>query len=565
MNNHQIEIKSKKDLNKTIKSNEILSDIIIRGNELEAFEGVSKVYGSVCFCDCIINSLDILKEVKKNFSISSNSVDSRITSLNHLEKIGGDLILRGSNIQNLGSLQYVGGKVSLRDTAIDDLGVLTFVGGDLFLPKRLQGKIDFTEITVKGNIKFWNDAYFESDIANENDPIESNNSYNIPQWENQYIYSFDEIFNASKEQIEFYNVYKKAFLNEQFIETNGVDNYSFILFYDLKDNICTNLEELIYQLEKLASNYSKTKHYCDLLILEKLEEAGKYEEAWLFYLKNKNLEIEKIVEYESKLKRELVNGDIILKIAGEYHFSDFGQRNVREILPFVNEKLNEYKAKNGIPLFDLFFNMGKPIRVEKRYPEDQKKSVFSYLKKKTDRINFEYDPDYYKPFFISESEFEKFRTGDIEQEKSGYIRTIPLVVEKAIEHQFRKIIRDAEDFYRESIGMPKIGEGWLSETELFYKISNYFINEEVIQHASPDWLGRQHLDVYFPKSNIGIEYQGLQHYEPIDFFGGQEAFDKTVERDERKRLLCEKNKCRLIYVQSGYDLNKLITEIEEYI
>lgn len=99
--------------------------------------------------------------------------------------------------------------------------------------------------------------------------------------------------------------------------------------------------------------------------------------------------------------------------------------------------------------------------------------------------------------------------------------------------------------------MPKIGEGWISETDLFYKISNHFINEKVIHHGSPIWLGRQHLDIYFPELNIAIEYQGEQHYKAIDYFGGQEALEKTIERDERderKKLLCEKNNCFLIYV-----------------
>ena len=80
------------------------------------------------------------------------------------------------------------------------------------------------------------------------------------------------------------------------------------------------------------------------------------------------------------------------------------------------------------------------------------------------------------------------------------------VGEKAILNQFRVILKSAEDLYREDIGMPKVGEGWISETELFYKISNYFKDYEIISHASPKWLGRQHLDIYIPKLNIVIEY-----------------------------------------------------------
>ena len=113
--------------------------------------------------------------------------------------------------------------------------------------------------------------------------------------------------------------------------------------------------------------------------------------------------------------------------------------------------------------------------------------------------------------------------------------------------------------------MPKIGEGWISETELFYKISEYFKEYEVIHHASPDWIGRQHLDIYLPSLNLGIEYQGAQHYEPIEFFGGEEAFKKSVERDKRKKKLCVKNNCVLIYAKKGYDLNEITTTIKQVI
>lgn len=83
--------------------------------------------------------------------------------------------------------------------------------------------------------------------------------------------------------------------------------------------------------------------------------------------------------------------------------------------------------------------------------------------------------------------------------------------------------------------MPKVGEGWISETELFYKISDYFKEDEVVHHASPKWLGRQHLDIYFPKLNIGIEYQGLSITNLLTFL-----VDKKLLRKPKKEIK-EKN------------------------
>jgi len=62
-----------------------------------------------------------------------------------------------------------------------------------------------------------------------------------------------------------------------------------------------------------------------------------------------------------------------------------------------------------------------------------------------------------------------------------------------------------------------------------------------------DWLGRQHIDFYLPKYNVGIECQGGQHFKPISIFGGEEYFLKRVARDIRKRKLCKENNIKLMY------------------
>ena len=113
--------------------------------------------------------------------------------------------------------------------------------------------------------------------------------------------------------------------------------------------------------------------------------------------------------------------------------------------------------------------------------------------------------------------------------------------------------------------MPLVGEFWRSETELYYSIKEAFKDTEVKQHVSPKWLGRQHLDVYMPEYNIGIEYQGAQHYRPVEYFGGMESFIKGQERDERKRRLCAENDCKLIYVDEGYKLIDVLNQIKQQI
>ena len=126
----------------------------------------------------------------------------------------------------------------------------------------------------------------------------------------------------------------------------------------------------------------------------------------------------------------------------------------------------------------------------------------------------------------------------------------------------KRSVKELEDIVRESKGLPKIGEGWISETTLYYELKNHFKNEEVVHHGQPNWLGLQHIDIWFPKHKIGIEYQGLQHDEPIDFFGGEESFIKNQNRDKRKKKLFQENDSLLIEVRPDYVLDDVIKKIK---
>ena len=123
------------------------------------------------------------------------------------------------------------------------------------------------------------------------------------------------------------------------------------------------------------------------------------------------------------------------------------------------------------------------------------------------------------------------------------------------------IMREAENRVRIERGHKKIGEGFIRETELYYKLKHHFSSLDVCQHARPKFLGRQHYDIYFPKLKVAVEYQGLQHDEPVAIFGGKEAFKKTIERDNRKRDISKKNGVYLIEVRPNYHFDDVIDEI----
>ena len=125
----------------------------------------------------------------------------------------------------------------------------------------------------------------------------------------------------------------------------------------------------------------------------------------------------------------------------------------------------------------------------------------------------------------------------------------------------KSVIREAENLVRLNKGLQKIGEGWVSETLLYRRIENAFNETKVTQHATPSFLGRQHYDVYLPDYKIALEYQGEQHSRPVDYFGGEEAFLKSMERDKRKRQLSNGNGVFQIDVLPGYDLRLVIDDV----
>jgi hypothetical protein len=174
------------DLDIVTKAKAINQSIIFRGRQLTTLIGVEQINGSLGISDSILETLGDLKIITEEFWISSNNVSSKLTSLGSLIEIGGDLILRYSNITDLGSLQKVGGKLSLRDTPIENLGNLNFVGGDLFLPKRLENKLEISHIEVKGKIRYWNDNKAKKSTTKEHLGLKTYEA-GVPYWDNQYI------------------------------------------------------------------------------------------------------------------------------------------------------------------------------------------------------------------------------------------------------------------------------------------------------------------------------------------------------------------------------------------
>lgn len=115
----------------------------------------------------------------------------------------------------------------------------------------------------------------------------------------------------------------------------------------------------------------------------------------------------------------------------------------------------------------------------------------------------------------------------------------------------RIIKGEFKDINRYSYSRPR--QKWVTE-ELVYKlVKKIYKNRTVIHQYRPYWLrtpngGQMSYDIYIPVIKTAIEYQGQQHFEPVDFFGGNDNFRKTVERDRIKKEISKEQGINLIYI-----------------
>lgn len=117
---------------------------------------------------------------------------------------------------------------------------------------------------------------------------------------------------------------------------------------------------------------------------------------------------------------------------------------------------------------------------------------------------------------------------------------------------------------------PKHGEFWQTpnnhlfgagcptcpQSNLEGELRQFLIKNGIVfeQERGFDWLRHKKklfLDFYLPDYRVAIECQGKQHFVPIDLFGGEEFFEKTLERDRIKHDLCEKHGIDLLYFSNA--------------
>ncbi|WP_411895724.1 hypothetical protein [Winogradskyella sp. A2] len=591
-------------INLISEDDSINDDIVIRGNSIKTLGRLKRVYGTLGITSNSLIDLGSLEYVQDLWLSSAD----KLTSLGKLNTIEGNANLRYSKLVSLGSLRRVKGKLSLRDTEVTNLSNLEYVG-ELYLPARLK-KLNFDFIETKKGVRFWKDLISfekpelksvggENQWFNINVDLSKNNYavrlgvYKTPNDPNEKYYkSKDQI----KTENDRFNLYKKYLeLDSSYLE-GFRDSYQISQFYNrlnfeqvksLKNNTISE-EEFVSStkhINKCFSNFSLNKDDFKEFYYLKGEYATLRD---LIVNCDVNTTFSEIHKLELKLKRRILNGRLLLKqVVKESELNGFIVKNIKEFYGYLDSKLDEIYSDNYSFYFSLFGDIKTIDGVNSLFP---KKFILSddltlnQKQKTTIEANKYYKSNIDKPPFAKYIAVKnKFDLGyDVSKLFNGgrlwlshnesllsYFKNNSncffYFIENVIHEIFLYLVLNLQNDFRVYKGVPRIGEGWVSETELFNLLKNEFDGFKVVQHGRPKWLGRQHIDIWFPEHNLGIEYQGRQHYEAIDYFGGEEAFLQNQERDKRKKQLCKENGALLFEVTRGYDFNKLVEKINKVI
>ena len=97
-------------------------------------------------------------------------------------------------------------------------------------------------------------------------------------------------------------------------------------------------------------------------------------------------------------------------------------------------------------------------------------------------------------------------------------------------------------------GCPKCNESKMERATALWLDRNNILYERYVKFDGCVDKRQLSYDFYLPDYNLNIECQGYQHYAPVDYFGGEKAFEVQQRHDEIKRKYCADNNIELLEI-----------------
>jgi hypothetical protein len=248
------------------------------------------------------------------------------------------------------------------------------------------------------------------------------------------------------------------------------------------------------------------------------------------------------------------------------------------VFNLMNSKVSKSEVISHIDFENEICHECKRVIPEYKYCHEMYGGVFKqnygwYINKQAFEFGVEPISNQILPELCPQEILDKiaYEPNEVFQKYQDLLNTDAIKAEKfrkKIQKQNREIWTIIENEVRQKFGHKKIGEAWTSETILYYIVCTIYPNLTVFRHYRPKFLNGLELDIFIKELNIGIEYQGIQHYKPVKHWGGKIAFEKLKERDKMKREICNSLGVKLVYfdydegLNNEFVLNKLSHFIE---
>jgi len=324
---------------------------------------------------------------------------------------------------------------------------------------------------------------------------------------------------------EYYSINKEKIQDTK--RDYYLNNKKKILEYS-RDRYLNNKErELEYKRDHYSKNKEKMQEYNRKRYLKKKEKMQGYNRE--HYLKNKEKLQEYYREYNVKNKEKMqgYNREHYLKNKEKI------QENNRQYISKNKDKLQEYKRKYNL---------------KKRKGKTRKKIAYTWSNKISLRKFFDYVATLLYVYVPS----DWYRISNYQIKKSGgrglFLRYRTLG--EALNFAYPEEPWDLAKFHLRG---RKSSQRWL-----LVQMKQLLPNEAVVEdhnHPCLFWDSGKpvQLDVFVPRFNLALEYQGEQHYMNLHFQGSGTLLDDVVTRDNEKIQLCEKNGITLIPVPYWWD------------
>lgn len=405
----------------------------------------------------------------------------------------------------------------------------------------------------------------------------------VPEF-NQY---YPTLEGANYDQKKYFNWFIKQLEKGKLPDIEGNLSYVFIVLYKtinrfIKDHnyesLSNNFEALspyAYKYETIEKYFHKWRRDAALLV-------GNWKEVWEHGRKCKldTTIVSHCISKEPSIK--ITANDLYSFLDNNPGLTNFGSDNINSVNKIASNVLNKHRQTERVNFLrsflnkynwqslseddvleiadecEYFYSVRKFKNALKKVGNHSTKTYTLFQSVPMDMVHSKEKSNLQGMSFEIETSVRADKP-DIELNKVNPVLDLVIIAKS------KSILREAENILREKQELPRIGEGWISETKLYQEIKNHFDDTAVVQHARPEWLKPQHIDVFLPIHKVAIEFQGAQHIRPVDYFGGEKAFKKQQKRDARKVKLCEENNCELIEVFQGYEPKKVLKKISSVI